>query len=441
MMNTRRAFLRQAGTTGAAFALISLKDDWGEFLARAQETAGGRGPEKLASQESFWFQIQQSYDVDRSMINLNNGGVAPSPRLVHDAMIRQLGLANHAPSRQLWTIQDPQVELVRKRLSRAFGCDAEELAVTRNASESLQICLNGIDLEPGDEILTTTQDYPRMLSTISQRVLRDKIVMKQVTLPVPVQSDDEVVALFEKAITPKTRMMLFCHIVNVTGEILPVRRLCALARERGIWSIVDGAHAFAHFVYDGPSLGCDCYGTSLHKWLSAPIGTGFLYVRRERIRDLWPLTAAVEPLSDNIRKFEEIGTHPTAPRLAIAEAITFYEGIGPARKEERLRYLRNYWADRLKQHDRIRIHTNLAPEHSCAIATVQIDGMDPYALTSELWEKHKILVTPIKHEDFEGIRVTPNTYTSIAELDMFVEAMEGMMKSQNAKKSKRQREK
>ncbi len=426
-LRSRRRFLRRTAGAGAAVALASLVDGWAGVIETANAVAGDRSPTELAGDESFWFQVQQAYDIDRSLINLNNGGVAPSPRVVHSAMVRQLGITNHVPPRQLWLLQDPQIELVRTRLAKAFGCDREELAITRNASESLQICLNGIDLEPGDEILTTTQDYPRMLNTIKQRVQRERVVMKQVTLPVPVEADDDVVRLFESAITPKTRVILFCHIVNITGEILPVKRICAMARERGIRTIVDGAHAFAHFVYSGRDLGCDYYGTSLHKWLSAPIGTGFLYVRRERIGDLWPLTAPDDPRSDNIRKFEEIGTHPSAPRMAIAEALAFFEGIGPDRKEKRLRYLRNYWADRLLKHDRIHIHTNLAPEHSCGIAVVEIEGIDSIDLSGHLWEKHKILVTPIMHEDFQGIRVTPNTYTTLGELDLFVEAMEDVI--------------
>lgn len=429
MDNGRRAFLRTTAGAGAAYAFIALKDNWGEFISNANSMALDRSPEEMSGDKPFWFQVQQAYEVDRSMINLNNGGVAPSPRMVHDAMVRQLAITNNCPPRQLWTLQDPQIELVRVRLAKAFGCDPEEMAITRNASESLQICLNGIDLEPGDEILTTTQDYARMLNTIKQREQRDKIVMKQIKLPVPVESDDNVVALFESAITPKTRAILMCHIVNITGEILPVKRICEIARKRGILTIIDGAHAFAHFVFDGGSLGADFYACSLHKWLSAPIGTGFLHVRKERIKDLWPLTAPAEPRSGDIRKFEEIGTHPSAPRMAIAEALTFYEGIGPARKEERLRYLRNYWVDKLKDHDRVRIHTNLAPGHSCAIATVEIDGIKPVDMVGHLWAKHNILTTPIEHEDFRGIRVTPNTYTTLRELDLFVEAMDGMLKN------------
>ncbi len=427
MITTRRTFLRSAAGATAMLAVGALRDDWTRRVHAANLDAAGRPPNDLAGDERFWFQIQQAFDIDRSLINLNNGGVCPSPRIVHQAMIRQLNFANHAPSRNLWTVQDPQVELVRTRLARTFGCDREEMAITRNASESLQIAINGIDLNPGDEFLTTTHDYPRMINSLKQRMAREGLVVKQFKLPVPVPSHDALVRLFEENITPKTKVILLCHIVNLTGEIFPVERICKMARTRGIQTIVDGAHAFAHFVYDGGALGCDYYGTSLHKWLTAPIGTGFLYVRKDRIKNLWPLQAAPDPRADDIRKFEEIGTHPAAPRMAIAEALTFYHGIGPERKEARLRFLRNSWADRLQQDDRVRINTNLAPDHSCGIANVQLEGIDPAELTGHLWRRHKIIVTPIKHEDFQGIRVTPNVYTTRREIDLFCEAMEGVL--------------
>ena len=429
MQASRRQFLRTAAGATAVLAVPSLTDDWMSHVRAADRQAAGRSPEQLAGDEGFWFQIQQAFDIDRSLINLNNGGVCPSPRVVHQAMIRQLNFANHAPSRNLWSVQDPQVELVRERLARTFGCDTEEMAITRNTSESLQIAINGIDLKPGDEFLTTTQDYPRMVNSLKQRHLREGIAVRQFKLPVPVVSHDELVGLFEKNITPKTRVVLLCHIVNITGEILPVRRICELARKRGILTIVDGAHAFAHFVYKVGDLGCDFYGTSLHKWLTAPIGTGFLYVRRPLITKHWPLQAAPAPQSGDIRKFEQIGTHPAAPRMAIAEALTFFHGIGPKRKEARLRRLRNYWADRLAKYDRVKFNTNLSPEHSCAIANIQIEGVDAADLTAHLWKAHKIIVTPIGHKDCPGIRVTPNVYTTKRELDIFCEAMIAVIKN------------
>jgi isopenicillin-N epimerase len=422
--STRRGFLRASAGLTAGALLGHLRDDWPARLSAAEDAVKHKSPDDTASDESFWFQIQQAFDIDRSVINLNNGGVCPSPRVVMDAQRRHLEYANTLPARNLWQVQDPQVEHVRTLLAAAFGCDTGEMAITRNASESLQIALNGIDLKPGDEFLTTTQDYPRMIHTINQRVLREGVVLKQIKLPIPPRTQDELVEAFDAAVTPKTRVLLVSHVINITGQIMPVQQLCEMARRRGLWSIVDGAHAFAQFPFDGGAIGCDCYGVSLHKWLTAPIGTGFLYVRKDRIAELWPLTAAEKPRSDDIRKFEEIGTHSDAPRLAIAEAMMFWRGIGANRKAARLRFLRDRWATRVMNHKKIRLHTNRSPEHSCAIGTVQIEGIDSGELTDALWKHHKIFVTPIKHTEFEGIRVTPNVYTTLEEVDLFSATLE-----------------
>ncbi len=423
MTSSRRSFLTGAATmTGLAYAV--LREGAIEAVLSAVARAGDTPPETLAGNEDFWFQVQQAYDVDRSMINLNNGGVAPAPRVVLDAMHRHDEFTNHLPARHLWDVLDPQVEPVRKSLADAFGCDPEELAVVRNASEALETCLFGIDLKRGDEILTTSHDYPRMMNTLKQREQRDGIVLKTFPIPTPPKDLKEIATLYEQNITPRTKMILVCHIINITGQILPVKQIVEMGRSRGIPVIVDGAHAFAHFPFQHADLDCDYYGTSLHKWLSAPIGTGFLYVRKSKIADLWPLMAAPPESRENIRKFEEIGTHPTAPRLAIAEALRFYEGIGPQRKAARLRYLRDRWAKRLMDQKGVRLYTSLEPAQSCAIGTVGIEGVKSPDLTKHLFAKHKIFVTPIVHEHIDGIRVTPNTYTTLDEVDTFCEAME-----------------
>lgn len=424
--DTRREFLQRAVALSALTGGV-LRSDWIETVHAAQRHAGDESPEQVAANEFYWREIQSAFDIDRSLINFNNGGVAPSPRAVLDVHRRHFEFANNAPSRHLWAVLDPQVETVRARLARAFGCSADEMAITRNSSESLEICIYGIDLKPGDEVLTTDQDYPRMINTYKQRELREGIVLKTVPVPTPCGDLSELVDVFRKAITPRTKVMLCCHIVNITGQIFPVREIVRLGRAHGIPVIVDGAHAFAHFCFKRDDLECDYYGVSLHKWLTAPHGTGLLYVRKERIGELWPLMAAVEPKSDNIRKFEEIGTHPTAPRLAIAEAITFWEGIGPQRKEARLRYLRDRWAKRLMQDKRVRLHTRLEPQHSCGIGTFAIEGVDPEKLAAHLVEKHRIITTAIKHKDVMGIRVTPNVYSTLEEVDMFCEAVEAVM--------------
>lgn len=420
-MQSRRSFIHDC--TAAAVGLALLRAD---ALARARSavaSVAGKSPLETASDEDFWIQIQQAYDIDRSIINLNNGGVAPTIRAALDAERRHIELINTVPPRQLWTVLDPQVETVRIRLARAFGCDPEELAITRNASESLQICLFGLDLKAGDEVLTTTHDYPRMINTLKQREQREGIVLKTFSFPTPLENPRELVRLFEQNITDRTRVILVCHITNLTGQIFPIRDIVALARSRGIDVIVDGAHAFGHFRFTRDELDCDYYGTSLHKWLSAPIGTGFLYVRKEKIAKLWPLMAAPDPHADNIRKFEEIGTHPTACRLAIAEALTLHEAIGIERKEARLRYLREYWAKSLSAEPRVRLFSSLDPVQSCGIGTVGVEGIPSNELSDTLWKKHRIVVTPIPAEFVDGVRVTANTYTTLRELDMFIDAM------------------
>jgi isopenicillin-N epimerase len=424
-MLTRRRFLQTTGTTGLA-ALATFRDDSSARLEAAERRAGGSSATDLAADEDYWREIQQAFTLDRTIINLNNGGVCPSPRVVHETLKRYLDISNQSPVYHMWQILEPNIESVRRRLAASFGCDAEEMAITRNASEALQIAQLGVELEAGDEVVTTNQDYGRMLDTWEQRVRRDGIRLTKVSFPVPPPNMDVLAERLLSAITPATRVLHFCHITNLTGQIFPVKRICDAARARGIKTIVDGAHAYAHFPFTAADLGCDYYGTSLHKWLLAPIGTGFLYVRREHIASLWPLTPAAEAKKGDIRKFEEIGTHPAANHNAIAEALTFHEGIGSERKAARLRYLRDRWATRLAKHPKMRLHTNLDPAHSCAIGNVQIAGMKTGDVVSQLWTKWRIIATPIVHEEYEGLRVTPNVYTTIEEVDTFAAAMESL---------------
>ena len=428
-MDSRRQFLQKIGggvaalSTGAIFNLFDSQDILND-LDRFRGT-----PSQLASDEDYWARVQQAFTVDRSLINLNNGGVSPSPEFVQAAMEKHLRFSNQAPVYNMWRILEPRREGVRQRLARNFGVDPEEIALTRNASESLQICQLGIDLQKGDEVLTTDQDYPRMITTFKQRERREGVVLKQFSIPVPVEDDDEVVRLFERNITPKTKMILISHIVNITGQILPVKKVVQMARTKGIPVIVDGAHAFAHFSFTHSDLDCDYYTTSLHKWLFAPHGTGMLYVKKDKIKDLWPMMAAPETMDEDIRKYEEIGTHPAANYLAIGEALTFHEGIGTERKEARLKYLNDYWIDQLIDDERIALHTSRNPKYACAIATVEIRGIEPAELTSRLWQKHRIIVTPINHPQFKGIRVTPNVYTTLEEINRFADAMKNEIKN------------
>jgi selenocysteine lyase/cysteine desulfurase len=426
-MPSRRGFLRSLAA-GAA-ALPALRADAVTRVRSAVAALSARRAAAVAGDEDFWLDIQQAFTLDRTLINLNNGGVSPSPRVVQDAMRRYLDLSNQAPVYTMWQLLEPHVEAVRRGLARAFGCDPEELAITRNASEALEIVQLGLPLQRGDEVVTTNQDYPRMLTTWRQRERREGIVLRTISFPVPPPSMADLVDRFARAITPRTRVIHVCHITNLTGQIFPVKEICRLGRDRGIEVIVDGAHAFGHFPFTHRDLDCDYYGTSLHKWLFAPHGTGFLFVRKAKIPSLWPLMAAPADMAADIRKFEEIGTHPAANHNAIAEALVFQETMGLERKAARLRYLRDRWMTRLRGQKGVRIHTSFDPAMSCAIGNVGIEGVDTARLAQHLWDKRRVIVVPILHEEYQGLRVTPNVYTTLDEVDVFVEEMERVIAS------------
>ena len=428
--SNRRNFLSLAGKGLGLAALSSVTvASLLQEVQAATETVAHLTPQQVAMDEDYWSVIQNSFSVTRGIINLNNGGVSPSPRIVTEALVRYIWQQEDATAYTMWQILEPQSETIRTGLAELFGCDREEIAITRNASESLEILLMGIDFKPGDEILTTTQDYPRMLTTLRQREQREGLVLKLIKIPIPPKNLSEIVKAFEKGITPRTRLILMAHQVNITGQITPVKAVCEMARAKGIETIVDGAHSFAQFDFKQKDLGCDYFGSSLHKWLYAPKGTGLLYVKRDKIAKIWPLMAAESKQANDIRKFEEIGTHSAAPRLAIGEALLFHNGIGGKRKEARLRYLSRYWMNRLKDVPRVRFNTSFDPAQSCAIANVNIDGVDPSAIGTYLFNKHRIFTTPIIHEEFRGIRITPNVYTTLGELDRFCSVMESIARN------------
>jgi len=420
----RRRFMSMVGkgvglATLTSATVAGLLDD----LHAATKRVENLSPQDAAMNEDFWFEIQSSFSITRGITNLNNGGVSPSPRLVTEAFCRYTWQQEDVTAYTMWQILEPQVETVRTGLADIFGCDREEIAITRNASESLEIILMGMDLKNGDEILTTTQDYPRMLTTLRQREQREGLVLKTIKVPIAPQHLDDITAEFEKAITPKTKVILISHVINITGQVMPVKSITNLAKSKGIEVIVDGAHAFAHFDFKQPDIGCDYYGTSLHKWLFAPKGTGLLYVKKDKIEKIWPLMAADKSQKNDIRKFEEIGTHSAAPRLAIGEAILYHNGIGGKRKEARLRYLSRYWMNKLKDLPNVRFHTSWEPNQSCGIANVEIIGVDTGALGTYLFDKHKIFTVPIIHDEFRGLRITPSVYTTLKELDRFADVM------------------
>jgi selenocysteine lyase/cysteine desulfurase len=426
-MHSRRSFV--SSLTRASLAVPIMNGGAFKSLFRAEHVAAGRAPGAVASDEDYWSEISRAFDNDATLVNLNNGGCSPAPTHVMEAMIRDLRFSNELPVDHMWNVLEPRVESCRRDLAQMFGCDPEEMAITRNASESQESMILGMDLRRGDEVIVTNQNYGRMLTTWDQRARRDGIVVKTISLGGPPGTDADIVNRFRDAITPRTRVIELTHITNLTGHIMPVRQVSALARERGIALFIDGAHAFAHFPFTRDQLDVDYYGTSLHKWLHAPIGTGFLYVRRDRIRSLWPLMAAPTEMDGNIRKFEEIGTHPAANHNAIAVAVAFNRGIGLERKAARLRYLRDRWAKALlAESSRVTVPTPLNDTQSCGIALLSVDGLDTNQLFGWLWNKHRIRTTPIVHDEFSGLRITPSVYTTPSEIDLFVDCVKQAMK-------------
>lgn len=386
--------------------------------------AAGATPQETAQDGSFWLGVRQAFTIDSNHINLNSGSVSPAPRVVAEAMDRYWTITNMSPSLYVDELLYPQVELVRQRLAVTFGCDPEELALTRNTSESLLSVQFGMMLSAGDEVVITTQDYPRMLMGWDQRARRDGIVVKRVSYPTPPPSLDDLYSRVVAAVTPRTRVIHVSHMTYTAGQIFPVKRLADFARARGIWSIADGGHTFGQFPFTRDELGCDVYGTSLHKWLTAPVGNGFLYVRRERIRDIWPLYAAPPEQDGDIRKFEQIGTYPISLRNAVSDALTFHEAIGFERKAARFRFLRERWMRGIEDAKGVKLLTSYDPAQACALGAFSVAGIGAQAMTDHLLEKHRIHVRPrFVPGEWEGVRVTPNVFTTLEEVDLLVSAV------------------
>jgi selenocysteine lyase/cysteine desulfurase len=406
-----------------------------ERLLAASQSVAGQPPAEVAKDEFYWREIQLDFKLDRTIINLNNGFTCPTPRVALEAEWRYMDMINMSPIFYQGPIAG-RIETIRLRMAEEFGCDPEEMALTRGASESLQIAQNGIDLKAGDEVITTEQDYPRMLTTWDQRMRRENIKVTRLQFPVPTTGDD-LYRRFEKAITPNTKVFHCCHVTNLTAQMFPVARISHLARSKGIVTIVDGAHALGHFPFKLRELECDAYGVSLHKWLLAPIGNGCLYVRKEMIPRFWPLQAAPEQQDDDIRKFEAIGTHPWAIRAALGEALAYHQAIGTERKAARLRYLNLRWINALKAYPRVKVLTDFSePPQAWGVAAVNIEGIDVRDLAKFLMDKYRIIVVPLvggappnQVFDYQALRVSPNIYTTLEEIDTFIKGMEEAVKN------------
>lgn len=424
-MSSRRSFLQKTGLLSlSAVAGGLFAPAWSRGLSHALESAAHRHPGDLASDEDFWYYIQQSFTASPSIINLNNGGVSPAPRTVQEAMKRYYDYSNEAPSYYMWRIIDQGREPLRANLASLAGCDAEEIAINRNSSEGLETVIFGLQLQRGDEVVLARQDYPNIINAWKQRAHRDGIILKWVDLALPSEDEHYLTQQYVQAFSNRTKAVNITHIINWSGQILPVRRIADEARRRGIEVVVDGAHSFAHFQFKIPDLGADYFASSLHKWLYAPIGSGMLYVRKEKIKNLYPLFAADEPLKDDIRKFEHLGTRPFYIEQAIGKAIEFHHMIGAERKQARLHYLKNYWMEKVKDVPGVKLHTSLRPEWGCAIGLVSVANKQPGDLDNHLFSKYKIHTTSINWHHLSGVRITPNVYTTTANLDKLVEGIE-----------------
>jgi selenocysteine lyase/cysteine desulfurase len=420
----RRTFLKQAATLAGAFSVNSLfhqahAAEWSEAGQKVSHLTA----EETALDEDFWSVIQRAYTVNPNLINLNNGGVSPSPLVVQQAVERYNQLTNEGPSYYMWRILDQGREPLREKLAKLAGAEPGEIAIDRNATEALNTVIYGLPLKAGDEVIGTKQDYPNMIQAYRQRAERDGIVYKQLSFDFPIEDDDRIVKAYEEAITPRTRLIHVTHMVNWVGQTMPVAKIADMAHARGIEVIADGAHSFGLMDFKIPDLHCDYFGTSLHKFLSAPIGTGMMWVKADKIEKLWPLTCNGTPHSADIRKFETLGTRSFPLEQGIGEAINFHEGIGSRRKEARIGYLKNYWASRVQSIPKVKLHTSLNLKYSCAICGVSVDGMTPAELDNALFNQYKIHTVGIVWENISCVRVTPHVYTTIADLDKLVRAI------------------
>ena len=424
-MTDRRHFIKQAAVLTGAFSSASLfnRAHAEEWRSAAQKIAH-LSHTQVASDEDYWSVIQKAYTVNSNLIILNNGGVSPSPLVVQQAVERYNQLSNEGPSYYMWRILDQGREPLREKLALLAGADPEEIAVNRNATEALNTIILGLPLQKGDEVIGTRQDYPHMVAAYRQRALREGIIYKQLSFEFPIENDEQIVKAYADAITPKTKLIHVTHIINWVGQIMPVRKIADMAHARGIEVICDGAHTFALLDYKIPDLHCDYFGTSLHKFLSAPIGSGMLWIKKEKIEKVWPLLSDDKPNSSDIRKFENLGTRSFPIEQGIGEAVNFQNGIGNKRKEERIRYLKNYWAEKVQHIPKVKLHTSLKPEYSCAICGVSIDGMTPGELDSALFNQYKIHTVSIVYENISCVRVTPHVYTTLPDLDKLVKAIE-----------------
>lgn len=409
----RRSFIRQ---TASLLGIAALHQSVAEAFPSIQSPT-------LGPDADFWRQIRLAYAASPTLINLNNGGVSPAPRAVLEAQEHYSHLCNEAPSYYMWRILDQDREPLRYNLAAIAGVDPEEIAINRNATEALNSVIFGLPLQAGDEVVLSKYDYPNMINAWKQREKRDGIKLVWVDLQLPSENEEEMVSAFTTQFSSKTKLVHVTHIINWCGQILPVRKIAEAAHQAGIEVLVDGAHSFALLDFKIPDLGADYFGTSLHKWLSAPIGSGMLWIKKDKIGKIWPLLSNDQPQSNDIRKFETLGTRNFPIEMAIGYAVDFYQMIGAQRKEERLHFLKNYWMDKVSNVPGIQFFTSKKPKYGCAIGCFGIEGKKPGDISETLFRDWKIHTVGIEWEKIKGIRITPNVYTTTEDLDKLVSAI------------------
>jgi selenocysteine lyase/cysteine desulfurase len=413
----KREFLKSMATlsVGSASALTPLNDWIKAFSSYSSKS--------LAEDELFWEGVRRGYKLKPDYINLENGYYCFMPEELLEKYINHIRTINYQAAYYMRTVQFDNKKAMAAKLAVVAGCTAEELIITRNTTESLDMVIGGQDWKAGDEAVMAAQDYGAMLDMFAQVGKRYGVVNKIISIPNHPASDDELIELYANAITPKTKLLMVCHVVNITGQILPIKKICSMARDKGVPVMVDGAHAFAHIQFHIPDLGCDYYGASLHKWLSVPLGAGLLYVKKENISKVWPLLAEANRGLNDISRLNHTGTIPVATDLAIGDAIEFYQTIGAERKEARLRYLQQYWTSKVRNLSHIELNTPADAARSCGIANVGVRGKKPADVAKALLEKYKIYTVAVDRPGVMGCRITPNLYTTLQELDALVAAL------------------
>lgn len=413
----KRSFLKNVGLMGLAAPLSFA------HLERAVADVKHIAPSDLAGNEDFWLKIRDDYDIKPDYINLENGYYCFLPRQTLEHQIEHMRTINYEGSYYMRTVQWENKDRVANKVAEIVGCTSEEVAITRNTTESLDLIIGGLDWKEGDEAVMAEQDYGAMQNHFKFVARRFGVVNKFVSVPNHPKNDDEIVDLYASALTDKTRLLMVSHMINITGQVLPIRKICDMAHARGVEVMVDGAHAFSHISFQMKDLDCDYYGTSLHKWLSAPLGSGMLYVKKEKIDTVWPLFAERDLEPNDMRRLNHIGTHPVYTDLAILNAIEYQNAIGLERKEARLKYLQQYWTSQLRDRPRVNINTPADINRHGGIGNVGIDGIEPRDLGDMLLEKYRIYTAPINRPGVAGLRITPNVYTTLQELDALVTAI------------------